>query len=63
MLQDSRQKSSSTATRRRRAGPLVAWPVRRALLSAARPLELKVREVLFHAGDPGRAATSCVKVS
>ncbi len=27
--------------------------VRRALLSAARPLELKVREVLFHAGDEG----------
>jgi CRP/FNR family transcriptional regulator, cyclic AMP receptor protein len=53
MLQDSRQKSSSTATRRRRAGPLVAWPVRRALLSAARPLDLDVREVLFHAGDPG----------
>jgi CRP-like cAMP-binding protein len=53
MLHDSRQKSSSTAARRRRAGPLVAWPVRRALLSAARPLDLKVREVLFHAGDPG----------
>ena len=53
MLQDSRQKSSSTASKRRGAAPLVAWPVRRALLEAARPLELKVRQVLFHAGDPG----------
>ena len=51
MLQDSRQKSSTS--RRRKAGPLVAWPVRRALLAAAHPLALKVREVLFHAGDPG----------
>jgi CRP/FNR family transcriptional regulator, cyclic AMP receptor protein len=53
MLHDDRQKSSSTGARRRRTAPLVAWTVRRALLSAARPLGLKVREVLFHAGDPG----------
>ena len=53
MLRDSRQKPSSPGARRRRAGPVVAWPVRRALLSAARRLNLKVRDVLFHAGDPG----------
>lgn len=53
MLQDKRQESAAAAARRRRAVPAAAWPVRRALLSAARPLNLKVREVLFHAGDPG----------
>ena len=53
MLRDSRQRPSSPGARRRRAGHAVAWPVRRALLSAARRLDLKVRDVLFHAGDPG----------
>lgn len=37
----------------RKRKPAMAWAVRRALLSAARPITLKVREVLFHAGDPG----------
>lgn len=53
MVGDGRQKSSSSGGRRRRAGPVVAWAVRRALLTAARRLDLKAREVLFHAGDPG----------
>jgi CRP/FNR family transcriptional regulator, cyclic AMP receptor protein len=43
----------SPPAKRRKGPPVMSWPVRRALLSAARPLTLKVREVLFHAGDPG----------
>jgi CRP/FNR family cyclic AMP-dependent transcriptional regulator len=39
--------------RRRGGPPVMAWPVRRALLTAARPISLKVREVLLHAGDSG----------
>lgn len=39
--------------RKRKAGPVARFAVRRSLLSAARPLRLGVREVLFHAGDAG----------
>ena len=39
--------------RKGKTPPAMAWAVRRALRKAARPVTLKVREVLFHAGDPG----------
>ena len=53
MLQNARHQPHSGVTRRRTSPPAAAWPVRRALLAAARPLDLRVREVLFHAGDDG----------
>ena len=33
--------------------PELPWAIRRSFMSAARPLDLRVREVLFHAGDSG----------
>ena len=33
--------------------PELPWAIRRSFMSAARPLDLRVREILFHAGDSG----------
>ncbi len=43
----------SSSKREKRANHVVPWPVRRAFLSAARTVDLRVRETLFHAGDVG----------
>ena len=53
MLQKMRQEAKPAGGTRRMSVLGAAWPVRRALLAAARSHNLKVREVLFHAGDPG----------
>ncbi|MFN4141259.1 Crp/Fnr family transcriptional regulator [Aestuariivirga sp.] len=56
MLQNTRPRVTQTVrTGRtgRTAPPPVPRPILRSLLTAARPLDLKVREVLFHAGDAG----------
>ena len=31
----------------------LTWPVRRAFLTASKPVSLRIREILFHAGDAG----------
>jgi CRP/FNR family transcriptional regulator, cyclic AMP receptor protein len=49
MLQKSGQRSNSP---KRRAN-VMPWPVRRAFREAARNVELRARETLFHAGDSG----------
>lgn len=38
---------------KRKTGSAIPWNVRRAFLSTARSVDLKVRETLFHAGDAG----------
>lgn len=48
-----RRPPAAQAQRKRRLPPAAPFAVRRALLSAARPLKLAPREVLFHAGDAG----------
>ena len=48
------QKSNRTGTGAGQSVRAVPWEVRRAFLSAARRVDLHVREVLFHAGDGGR---------
>jgi len=51
----------SIAGQRRRRPPLMPWSVRRALLTAANDVNLKAREVLFHApATLAMAAISCV---
>ncbi|WP_421695385.1 Crp/Fnr family transcriptional regulator [Aestuariivirga sp.] len=53
MLRHETRNVNSGRPARRPAPPLMPWTVRRALLEAAMPVDLKVRQVLLHAGDPG----------
>lgn len=41
----------SSSKGERRASSVMPWPVRRAFMSAARSVDLRARETLFHAGD------------
>lgn len=45
--------SSQAQAKKRSTAPVMPWGVRKSLLTAANDVNLKVREVLFHAGDPG----------
>jgi CRP-like cAMP-binding protein len=51
MLRTSTQ--SQSKAKKRPAAPLMPWGVRKSLLTAANEVNLKSREVLFHAGDGG----------
>lgn len=53
MLRTSSQQSAPGQRRRRAGPPIMPWNVRRALLSAANGVNLRSRDVLFHAGDEG----------
>ncbi len=53
MLRTSSQQSAPGQRRRRAGPPIMPWNVRRALLSAANEVNLRSRDVLFHAGDEG----------
>ncbi|WP_373504774.1 Crp/Fnr family transcriptional regulator [Aestuariivirga sp.] len=48
-----RQRSNRSGSGARRPVHSVPWPVSRAFLTAAKRVDLRVREVLFHAGDGG----------
>lgn len=53
MLRTSSQANAPGKAKKRHAPPVMAWGVRKSLLTAANGVSLKAREVLFHAGDAG----------
>ena len=53
MLRTSSQANAPGKAKKRPAPPVMPWGVRKSLLTAANEVNLKSREVLFHAGDAG----------